>query len=41
VVGVSVCRVRVRDLRKRQQDKQSQTHERDDESARLFAASIL
>jgi hypothetical protein len=41
MIGVSVCRVRVRDLRKRQQDQQNQTHHRDHESVRPFAAGIL
>jgi hypothetical protein len=41
MIGVSVCRVSVRDLRKRQQDQQSQTHYRDHESVGPFAAGIL
>ena len=41
MIGVSVCRVRVRDLRYGKQGQQSQTHQRHHKGAGPFAASIL
>jgi hypothetical protein len=40
MIGVSICRMRVCDLRERQQDKQGQTYQCHHES-RSFAAGIL